>query len=85
MQLVTFGFDKEINLVIQFPVFMQPYTLKPLILYQLEKVPVPILDKNTNTQSYMHLRVRKPYIALNSETLHLFETAGVKIMQKDWL
>ena len=84
MQLVTFSIDKNMNLIIQFPVFIQPYTQKPLILYQLETVPVPILDKNTKAQSYMHLQVRKPYIALNSET-YLFETAGVKVMQKNWL
>ena len=40
MQLVTFGIDRDMNLVIQFPVFIQPYTQKPLILYQLETVPV---------------------------------------------
>ena len=33
MQLVTFGIDREMNLVIQFPVFIQPYIQKPLILY----------------------------------------------------
>ena len=68
MPLVTFGIDKDMNLVIQSPVFIQPYTQKPLILYQLETVPVPILDKNTKAQSYTHLQVRKPYIAFNSET-----------------
>ena len=68
MQLVTFGIDKDMNLIIQFPAFIQPYTQKPLILYQLETVPVPILDRNTKAQSYMHLQVRKPHIALNSET-----------------
>ena len=68
MPLITFGIDKDMNLIIQFPVFVQPYTQKPLILYQLETVPVPILDKNTNANSYTHLQVRKPYIALNSET-----------------
>ena len=51
MQLVTFSIDKDINLVIQFPVFIQPYTQKPLILYQLETAPVPILDKNTKAWS----------------------------------
>ena len=55
MQLVTFGIVKDMNLIIQFPVFIQPYTQKPLLLYQLETVPVPILDKNTKAQSYMHL------------------------------
>ena len=68
MQLVTFGIDKDMNLVIQFPVFIQPYTQKPLILYQLQTVPVSILDKNTKAHSYTHLQVRKPYITLNSET-----------------
>ena len=68
MKLVTFGIDREMNLVIQFPVFIQPYIQKPLILYQLETVPVPILDTDTEAQSYTHLYVNKPYIALNSET-----------------
>ena len=64
MQLVTFGIDREMNLVIQFPVFIQPFIQKPLILYQLETVP----DTNMETQSYTHLHVNKPNIALNSET-----------------
>ena len=41
--------------MIQFPVFIQPYTQKPLILYQLETVPVPILDRNNKAHPYMHL------------------------------
>ena len=68
MQLVTFGIDKDMNLVILFPVFIWPYTQKPLILYQLETVPVPILDKNIEALSYTHLKVNKPYLALDSET-----------------
>ena len=68
MQLVTFGINSNMNLVIQSPVFIQPYMQKPLILYQLETVPFPILDQNTKAQSYTHLRIKKPYIALNSET-----------------
>ena len=68
MQLITFSIDKDMNLIIQFLVFIQPYTQKPLVLYQMETVPVPILDRNTEAQSYMHLQIRKPYIALNSET-----------------
>ena len=68
MQLVTFDIDRDMNLVIQFLVFIQPYTQKPLNLYQLETVPVPILDQNTQAQSYTHLRIKKLYISLNSET-----------------
>ena len=67
MHLVTFGIDKDMNLVIQFPIFIQPNTQKPLILYQLETVPVLILDINIESQSYRHLRIKKPYLALNSE------------------
>ena len=45
MKLVTFGIDRKRNLIIQFPIFAQPYTQQPLILYQLETVPVPIIAK----------------------------------------
>ena len=68
VQLVIFGINRDMNIVIQFPVFIQPYTQKPLILYQLETVPVLNLDKNIEVQVYTHLRVNKPYLALNSET-----------------
>ena len=68
MQLITFGIDKDINLIIQFLVFIQPYTQKPLVLHQLETVSVPILDRNNEAQSYTHLQVRKPYITLHLET-----------------
>ena len=60
--------DKDRNLIIQFPVFIQPYTQQPLILYQIETVPVPIIDQITQTDSYTHIPVGGPYIALNSET-----------------
>ena len=39
-----------------------------MILYQLEIVPFPIVDKNEQAQSYTQLQTKKPYIALNSET-----------------
>ena len=68
MKLDTFGTDKERNIIIQFPVFIQPYTQQPLILYQIETVPVPLIDQNTQVHSYTHLQIDKPYIALNSET-----------------
>ena len=34
----------------------------------METVPVPIVDENEQVQSYTYLQVKKPYIALNSET-----------------
>ena len=63
MKLVTFGIDNHRNLIIQFPVFVQPYTQKRLIMYQIETVPVPILDENKQVQSYTELKIEKPYIA----------------------
>ena len=68
MKLVTFGIDRDRNLIIQFPIFVQPYMQQPLILYQIETVPVPILDQNKQANSYTHLEVARPYITLNSET-----------------
>ena len=68
MQLVTFGINRDMNLVVQFTVFIQPYIQKPLVLYLLETVPAPILDTNMEAQSCTHLHVNKPYLALNSET-----------------
>ena len=68
MKLVTFGIDRDRYLVIQFPVFIQPYTQQPLILYQIETVPVPIIDQKTQADSHTHVQVNRPYIALNSET-----------------
>ena len=54
MKLVTFGNDNNKNLIVQFPIFIQPYTQQPLILYQIETVPVPIIDQNTQAHSYTH-------------------------------
>ena len=67
MKSVTFGIDKEKNVIIQFPEFIQPYTQQPLILYQIETVPIPIIDQNKQVHFYTHLQINKPYIALNSE------------------
>ena len=66
MKLVTFGIDDRRNLIVQFPVFVHPQGQQHLILYQLETVPVPTVDKNEQAQSYMQVQTEKPYIALNS-------------------
>ena len=68
MKLVTFGIDTDRNLIIQFPIFIQPYTQQPLILYKIERLPVPIIDQNTQAHLYTHLQMHRPYIAFNSET-----------------
>ena len=45
MKLVTFGIDRDRDLIIQFLVFVQPCTQQPLILYQIKTVSVPIIDQ----------------------------------------
>ena len=62
MKLVTFSLDRNKNLRIQFPVFIQPYTQQLLVLYQIETVSVTIIDQNTQADSYMHLQVDRPYL-----------------------
>ena len=61
-----FGIDRDQNLIIQFLIFIQPYSQQPLILYQIETVPVPIVDQNKQANSYTHLQIDRPYTALIS-------------------
>ena len=58
----------KIYLIVKFQVFVQPYKQQQLILYQIETVPVLIVDQNKQAQSYTHLQTEKSYIALNFET-----------------
>ena len=82
MKLVTFGIGRNKNLIIQFPVFIQPYTQQLLVLYQIETVPVPIIDQNTHADSYMHLLVERPYTALNSETYIMIRQQELKTCKR---
>ena len=82
MKLVTFGMDNQRNLIVQFPVFVQPYTQKRLIMYQIETVPVPILDENKQVHSYTELKIEKLYIALNEETYITLHTQELKMCKK---
>ena len=68
MKLVTFGINKERNIIVQFLVFVQPYTQQQLILYQIEMVTVPVIGQNKQVHFCTHLQVDRPYLALNSET-----------------
>ena len=72
MKLVTFGIDNQRNLIV-FPVFIQPYTQKRLIMYQIETVLVPMLDENEQVHSYTELKIEKPYVTLNDMKICLQE------------
>ena len=67
MKLVTFDIDQDRNLILQFPAFVLPYTQKPPTLYQVETIPVLILDINKRADSYTWIRIGKPYIGLNPD------------------
>ena len=82
MKLVTCGIDKDKKLIIQFPMFVEPYMQARLTLYQTETVPVPILDTNNKAQSYTQLRIDKPYIALNDETYILLRSQELNTCKK---
>ena len=82
MKLVTFGIDNQRNLIVQFPVFVQPYTQKRLVMYQIETVPVPILDENKQAHSYTELKIEKPCITLNEETYITLHSQELKICKR---
>ena len=42
MELISFGYNRDFNVLLQFPVYVKLYTQKPLALYQIGTVPVPI-------------------------------------------
>ena len=67
MKLSTFAVDKEGDLIVVFPTFIQSYNKRPLSLYEIETAKVPILDKNTQADSYTEVQVSKAYIAINND------------------
>ena len=71
------------NLVIQFPVFIQPYTQKPLILYQLETVPVQVLDENIEAQSVYTLKIQEALPNSKFRNIHFTNTSRIKIRQEN--
>ena len=82
MKLVKYGIDNQRNLIVQFPIFIQPYTQKRLNMYQIETVPVPILDKNEQVHSYTELKIEKPYIAFNEETYITLHSQELKMCKR---
>ena len=48
--------------------FVQPHTQRRLTIYQLETVPILILDENQQAQSYAELQIDRSYIALTDDT-----------------
>ena len=82
MKLVTFRIDSQRNLIVQFPVFIQLYTQKRLVMYEIKTVPVSILDKNEQVHSYTELKIEKSYIALNEETYIMLCSQELKMCKR---
>ena len=80
MKLVPFRIDRKRKLIIQFPIFMQSYTQQPLILCQLETVPVPIVDKNTKADSYTQLQIKKNIFSFKYGNLHKCYTTRISYL-----
>ena len=74
MRLVTFGIDEDDRLVVCFPIFVKDFSRKSMTLYQIETVPVPILDTNEEASSYSQAVINKPYIATNNDYYIQLET-----------
>ena len=83
--LVTFGINSDMNLVIQFPVFIQPYTQKPLILYQLETVPASCFGSKCQSSIIHTFENQKALYSFKFRNIHLTQTTRIKIMQEDRL
>ena len=53
MKMVTFAVDQQTHsLIVTFPAFIKNYKQPPLSLYEVETIPVPIIDKNVKANSY---------------------------------
>ena len=51
-------------------------------MYQIETVPVPILDKNEQAHSYTEVKIEKQYIALNEETYIMLHSQELKMCKR---
>ena len=68
MKMVTFAVDQQAHsLILTFPAFIKNYKQPPLSLYEVETVPVPIIDKNVKADSYSQVRIEKSYIAARTD------------------
>ena len=68
MKMVTFSVDQQAHsLILTFPAFIKNYKQPPLSLYEVETVPVLIIDKNVKVDSYSQVRIEKSYIAAGTD------------------
>ena len=85
LQLVTFGINSDMNLVIQFPVFIQPYTQETFNF-------IPTGDSSSSCfgskyqGSILHtFENQKALYRFKFRNIHLTQATRIKIMQEDRL
>ena len=82
MKMVTFAVHQQMHsLIVVFPAFIKDYKQPPSALFEIESVPVPIKDRNKQTDSYSQVVIEKPYIAMGKDyyiQLHMTELAMCK-------
>ena len=59
MRLIAFGIDDSSDFIVQFSGFVQLYSQSPVIIYQIEVVPVPIIDQNILAYSHTEIQISK--------------------------
>ena len=67
MKMVTTVDQQTHSLIVTFPAFIKNYKQPPLSLYEVETVPVPIIDKNVKANSYSQVKIEKSYIAAGTD------------------
>ena len=85
MKLVTFGIDRDRNLIIQFSVFIQPYTQQPLVLCQIETVPFPIIRSEHKGRFLHTFTGRQAIHCTKLWNIYHNQMAGTQNMQKNRL
>ena len=73
MNFNTFGYENG-TLAVEVPIFLKPRVQEPLLLYQVETVPVPyhinpdLAQGKEKQNSYTWIRPEKPLLAMSTET-----------------
>ena len=80
MPLITFGIDKDRNLIIQFPVFVQPYTQKAFSAISVRNFTHSYFGSE-HQGAFIHTFANQETIYCpNLRDLYLLDIAGIKSM-----
>ena len=73
MKMVTFSVDQQAHsLIVTFPAFIKNYNQPQLSLYEVETVPVPIIDKNVKANSYSQVKIEISELLMCKSIRHIY-------------